>query len=214
MIDLLSGINLSTLVIEEHASAVPLRFIDIKDGKVEKLTRLPSMMYTLWGYICTFRHFPSQGQFVNHYMHGHGEQIKGFDTEAITARILRTYPSLTREIHFYFLMKESGLFSSISYNAYDDVEQGIDLSVELGGYLYHVACFVSTKRSLEFRKKKRLFRHTEKPNLLELALDLSTGRKIGDMVFFDEKHVNLLLSQLLSHAKEKYNIHPLDLFCG
>lgn len=213
MIDLLTGVNLSSSHIEKRAASEPLQFINIKDDRVE-LNRVPSMMYSMWGYISTFRCFPTQSELVNHYMNVHSKVVKGLDNNAVRARVLRAYPSLTREIHFYFLVKESGLFSTVLYSAFEDVEQGTDLTVGLGEHVYHLACYVLTKRSLEFRRKKRISRHTEKPNSLELSLDLSTGRKIGNMVFFDDGHIQQLLNQIVNHAYESYNLHPFDLLCG
>lgn len=113
-------------------------FIDERDNKIEYARSFPNMMYTLWGYICTYRSFPSQRSFVSYYLLVHQEALEGFDETAIKARLLRAYPSLAREIHFFQLVRESNVFDHASYCAFDDIEGGIDFKVALGGNEYSI----------------------------------------------------------------------------
>jgi hypothetical protein len=213
MIDLTSGLDLSSTNIENKLRSNQPLFSNIKDNIIELETRLPNMMNTLWGYVCTFKCFPTQLEFVSHYKNVHYDTLKFLNIEAVTARLLRAYPSLTREIHFYSLAKESKKFTSVNYSMFEDVENGIDLQVELGGKVYNVSCFVNTKRSILFRQKKT-HRHVEQLNAIEMPLDLASGKRIGEWILFDTNHVDILLGKIINFAWEHYHQHPLEILCS
>lgn len=211
MIDLTKGLPITSQnIVNALASESPI-FIGKKNNKVEFARGFPNMMYTLWGYICTYRAFPTQRSFVSFYRSVHQEALKDFDDTGVTARVLRAYPSLAREIHFFQLVKESNIFDDVSYCAYNDVVDGIDFTVALGGHEYNISCFVATKRSLWFRKKK-IFRH-EKPiiNSIEMSLDLTLGKQIGKWIVFDKKHVDILENKIINYAWNHFHQHPLEL---
>jgi hypothetical protein len=214
LIDLTSGIDLSPTKIEKIVSAERIIILETKDPTVELAARFPNMMATLWSYICTFRSFPTQIQFVNHYLAVHGMQLEKYDKESVKARLYRAYPSLVREIHFYGLAKESALFSAVTYSSYHDIDLGIDLQVAIGELTYNVSCYVLTNRAVEFRKRKITHRHRPVPYSIEMPLDLAKGKKIGDWVFFDTYHVHSLFNSILEDAWIKYKRHPLDLLCS
>ncbi|MDR9749302.1 hypothetical protein [Paenibacillus taichungensis] len=213
MIDLTKGIRLSSAQVEETVASVTPVFISEIDSKVEFATRFPNMMVTLWSLIVLIQKYPSQNQFLDYYLEVHKDEIRNFSPNAVRARVLRTYPSITREVHFYSLVNESGLFNQVDYSIHDDVTQGIDLKVYLGGKCYNVSCFVLTKRSLHFRETKKNTRHIDISNSIELPIDLSSGKHNNGWVFFDIYHVNQLFGEVLDLAWLKYNQHPLDLIC-
>lgn len=213
MIDLTTGIVLSSTAIEEAVAAEPPTFISTKDQKVEYGPQFPNMMFSLWGFIIEKRNFPIQSQFVTHYMKQHSELLKDFDEKGVKARLLRTYPSLAREIHFYSLTKESGYFDSVSYSAYKDVHEGIDLQVEQAGRIYNVACFVDTHRGNSFRRRKAS-RHKMPANAIEMPLALNTGKHVGDWIFFTDQHVFELLIKIADYATNHFNIPVLETLVG
>jgi hypothetical protein len=213
MIDLTSGLDLSSTNIENILRNNAPLFSDIKDNIVELGTRLPNMMNTLWGYVCTFKCFPTQLEFVSYYTNVHYEALKSLNLEAVKARLLRAYPSLIREIHFYSLAKESNKFSLVKYSMYEDVENGIDLQVELGGNVYNVSCFINTIRSKMFRQKKA-HRHLEQLNAIEMPLDFASGKRIGEWILFDTNHVDILWGKIINFAWEQYRQHPLEILCN
>jgi hypothetical protein len=211
MIDLTKGLAITSEDIVKVLEAEPPSFIKDKDNKVEFAFGFPNMMYTLWGYICTYRSFPTQIAFVAYYHLVHEEALKEYDNTAVLARLLRSYPSLAREIHFFQLVKESNIFKDVSYCSYDDVEGGIDFKVMMGGNTYNILCYVETPRALLFRKKKT-FRH-KKPiaNTIEIPLDLSKGKKVGKWIVYDKAQVDLLLNKVINYAWIHYEQHPLEL---
>ncbi|MGY8620196.1 hypothetical protein ACN6A9_01265 [Bacillus safensis] len=211
MIDLTRGLKISTQDIIKVLESESPTFINEKSNKVEFASGFPNMMYTLWGYICTYRRFPTQNAFVSYYQLVHQEVLKGYDYTAIKARLLRSYPSLAREIHFFQLVNESNVFRNVSYCTYEDVENGIDFKVTLGGKEYSILCYVETPRSLWFRQKKD-FRH-KKPiiNSIEMPLNLSKGKKVGNWIVYDREQVDLLLNKIINYAWVHFEQHPLEL---
>jgi hypothetical protein len=214
MINLTDGIMLSSKTIEEIVTSEKLEILPYKDYRVENNYRLPSMMYTLWGYVCTYRAFPCQSIFTNYYLSIHAKVLRNLDQAAIKARMLRSYPSLMREIHFYFLILESNLFNKVIYSAFEDVEHGIDLTISLGQYDFYVSCFLLTKRSQEFRRRKVMYRNTPKVNSIELGLNLDRGKRINGWVFYSEEHLQILLNKIIGYTSKNFGLHPLDLLCS
>jgi hypothetical protein len=211
MIDLTKGLPMASNDIINVLAAESPTFFNERDNKVEFASGFPNMMYTLWGYICTYRRFPTQSSFVAYYLLVHQDALKGYDKTAVTARLLRSYPSLAREIHYFQLVKESNVFNNVFYCSYDDVEGGIDFKVKLGGKEYSVLCYVETQRSLWFRKKKD-FRHKNPIiNAIEMPLDLSKGKKIGKWIIYDQVQVDLLLNKVINYAWVHYEQHPLEI---
>jgi hypothetical protein len=211
MIDLIKGVSISSQHIIDAITSESPQFIAEKDNIIEFASSFPNMMYTLWGFICTYRKFPTQRAFVSYYHLVHQEALKGYDNMAVTARLLRSYPSLAREIHFFQLVKESNMFNDVSYCSYDDVEGGIDFKVTLGGKEYSILCYVDTQRSLWFRKKKYYRHKIPIMNAIEMPLDLSKGTKIGNWIIYDKAQVELLLNKVINYAWIHYQQHPLEL---
>lgn len=210
MIDLTNGVDISAHGIKTAVSVAPPTFIDIRDSSVEYAPNFPNMMYTLWGFICVNRRFPSQTEYAHYFLSTHGNALSSLDEKAVSARLLRAFPSLIREIHFYALVKESGFFQDVYYSAKLDVEDGTDLSVRCGGNEYGVSCYVHTERSLEYRRRKRSRPRNPKANSIELPLDLSSGTTVNGWTFYNRNHVHVLLDHIIEYASKNYNQGFLD----
>ena len=205
MIDLTNGVDISTHGIEVAVSAVPPSFINLRDNAVELAPRFPNMMYTLWGFICAHRRFSSQSEYMLYFLSIHSNALISLDENAVKARVMRAYPSLIREIHFYALVKESGFFENVSYSAFSDIEEDTDISVECGGHNYGISCYVQTERSLEYRRRKRSRPRNPKANSIELPLDLSSGTKVNGWIFYNRNHVGVLLDYIIDYASINFN---------
>lgn len=211
MIDLTSGIDLSSTSIEQLAATNRPEFLQIRDEKVEFARGFPNMMLTLWTFIVVNRRIPTQKQFVDYFIQIHGTFCTAFNIDSVRARVLRTYPSIIRDLHFYSLVKESGIFKNVTYDAHKDTQRGIDLIVGLGEQEYNICCYVATRRSQEFRNEKKTHRHVVEPNTIELPLDLNGGRDVNGWKFFDTIHIHNMQTEIMNYAWTTYNEHPFDL---
>ena len=114
--------------------------------------------------------------------------------ESITARVLRTYPSLLRDLHFYLLANESHCFDAVRYSFKKDYEEKIDVQILYKGKWYNVGLLLNSRRSLWYKFKKQ-FRH--KPtDVLYVELDKSDCKMCGDYMLYTEKHINQLYKQV------------------
>ena len=111
---------------------------------------------------------------------------KSFDIDALSGRILRTYPSLIIDFDFYLMLVESRKFEQVIYSCMQDI-QGKDIIIKDNGKEYIISLFVDTSRSKYFKKVKNLFRHNYSDNEIRLPLKLNGARKCGDFMLCSEQ---------------------------
>ena len=177
----------------------------VKDPSVEKLI-LPPIVLSFYSCIYKDGSIPSEMDLVEEYLNQenifsylpnnmvaifYNNKQTTVSLDALIARILRTYPSLVRDLHFYLMAYESGFFSAVRYSVEADYAQGIDIRVRYNDKWYNVGLYVSTKRSLFFKKKK-LFRHRP-VSLINLELHPKEAHIVGDFMLYSREHVNELL---------------------
>ena len=124
-----------------------------------------------------------------------GEQVlyrnRTFKKLDLDARILRTYPSLIRDYHFYLMLLKEKFFDKVVYSCKNDIA-GKDLIVQHKGKEYVVSLFVKTRRSNFFKGIKNAFRHKYGANEIQVPLDLNAAEKCGDFFVYDIKHVEII----------------------
>ncbi len=114
--------------------------------------------------------------------------------ESITARVLRTYPSLLRDLHFYILANESNCFDAVRYSFKKDYEEKIDVQIMHKGKWHNVGLLLNSKRSLWYKFKKQ-FRH--KPtDVLYVELDKTDCKMCGDYMLYTAHHIKQLYKQV------------------
>ncbi len=116
------------------------------------------------------------------------------DSESITARVLRTYPSLLRDLHFYLLANESNYFDAVRYSFKNDYEGKIDIQILHNNKWYNVGLLLNSRRSL-FYKIKKQFRHKQ-TNVLYVELDKNDCKMCGDYMLYTQQHIEKLLKMI------------------
>lgn len=180
----------------------------IKDPVVEDLA-LPPIASSFYNFIYETNMLPSEDDLIESYLgqsdffsYLPGEKVEvtysGKSTvvslEGLIGRILRTYPSLVRDFHFYLMAHESELFSAVRYSVIEDVGHGVDIKVQHNGKWYNIGLCLSSKRSL-FYKFKKTFRH--KPvDIIYIELKSNEAHKVGDYMLYSQWHVGQLMRQL------------------
>lgn len=189
------------------------------DPAVEN-AKLPSMVRSFYELVVRDDSLPDEKQFVEAYLNRYFEKIGRttyrlkkayreenspfvFKKDGLEGRILRAYPSLIRDLHFFLLCKESGLFEKVIYSTYADIYEGIDLKLKKDGQVYIVSLFVNTNRSKQFKKRK--YKRHDYSNVVEICvmLDLDTAKKVGDFILYDERHINYLLDMMNTYKDLK-----------
>lgn len=159
----------------------------VRDDRVEKYMGPPSFVAIFYYYIYHFQCVPTQQEYRDFYFLINKEWIhenvnEGL-LEAFEGRIARTYPSLFRDIHFYFLLKETNAFKNVIYKLKYDLRGKVDIFVESNNNnWFGVQLRVNTSVSNYFAKNRKPYRNLiEIPGvkvIIDLPLKLFTARSI------------------------------------
>ncbi|WP_428662797.1 hypothetical protein [Runella sp.] len=179
------------------------------DPDVEK-ARLPPFALAFYKYIFFKSRLPDETELWEYYVNRHFTTIddehiqtgirgtlKTFATTSVKARLLRSYPSLVRDFHFYVLCLTSGQFERVSYSLRQDYFEGIDLCVHYSGFEFHVSILLNSQRARTYKNQK-YGRHTEMPkNEVVMLFDLTQFGQVKKKIkLFSSNHVEILIEEL------------------
>ncbi|AEI50385.1 hypothetical protein [Runella slithyformis] len=180
-----------------------------KDPEVEK-AKLPPFALAFYKYIFFKNRLPDETELWDHYIHQpfvtfdeeyieihRRGAIKAFLITSVKARMLRSYPSLVRDFHFYVLCLTSGVFERVSYSLQKDYFEGVDLCVTYAGRAFQVSILLNSPRARTYKCQK-YSRHEEVPaNEVIMLFDLTRNAQVnGKIKLFSEKHVQELVEEL------------------
>lgn len=192
-----------------------------KDTKIQQTiedTRFPPFAYDFYDLVIERGIIPTQSQFFEYYLKTHAEEtvkikseikkiedLSSLEKDSLKCRIYkRSYPSLVRDLHFAFMVKENTLFEAY-INPQMDVEEGIDLLID---DRFAVHLWLVTRASMKYRKRKYMYRHDYDDQgyvNIEMPLDpfnmfgpdRHNGKKLGDFFLFSVKEVNEMSEKIL-----------------
>lgn len=180
-----------------------------KEPAVENL-RMPPMTLTFYSFLFDTGTIPTDMSLAEEYLNNSAfayipdgkveVDYEGKRTivtlEGLYGRILRTYPSIIRDLHFYLQLKESGLFEAVRYSVKADFEDKVDVKVQYQGAWYNIGLMLSSKRSLAFWEKKKS-RH--KPiDTIDIGLNDCPKSRVGDYDLYTHHHIQRLLKKIKS----------------
>lgn len=181
-----------------------------KDDKVEN-AKLPSIAAVFYKYIFIKDQIPSEDELFDSYFKEYCVKLKDlcmikhpyckkkelYKIDSLKARVLRAYPSLIRDFHFYVMCYESGLFDTVSYSLKTDFKDGIDIVIELHDEVYGVALNTATRRSQDFKKKK--YKRHDYSNIKEIHIEIdlrNTKKSAGDFKLYEEKCLKTIADRI------------------
>lgn len=166
-----------------------------KDPAVEN-AKLPSFVKSFYKFIAEDGCIPDEALFIDTYLRNYFyktkkglyclkspydriNDIQYFTREGLEGRILRAYPSLIQDFHFFLICVESQKFDRVIYSTYLDIQKGIDLKILKDNKSYAVSLYVHTNRSKMYKQQK--YKRHDYSGLKEIciSLDLSEARKVG-----------------------------------
>lgn len=176
------------------------------DKHVEN-TLLPPMIRVFYE-IFFAGYFPSSKTFLKVYLENYfvpvdNESIKLKSTceilnkKGVIARVLRTYPSLVRDFHFYMLCLDSKRFQVVQYSLTNDYKKGVDLTIKYKDTIFSIALLVDTNRSNSFKTKK-YSRHNYN-NLHEVCVRINPfdeSTRIGKYSLYNKTHLDSMVSEM------------------
>ncbi len=184
----------------------------VVDNQVENML-LPPIALVFYGLLYVYDDVPSPDDLLDEYFRQpyfayipdnkvevtYNDCVELCNIESVTARVLRTYPSLLRDLHFYILAKESNCFDAVRYSFKKDYEEKIDVQIMHKGKWHNVGLLLNSKRSLWYKFKKQ-FRH--KPtDVLYVELDKTDCKMCGDYMLYTEKHIQQLHKKIKQFDK-------------
>lgn len=190
-----------------HYDSFYRQYKNSKDLTVENL-QLPHLVYPFYSLVFRHKAVPHPEELIREYFWVYDEFFDDVDGErliydqssvskaAIISRLLRAYPSLIRDFHFYLMLVEQKHFDKVKYSCKNDI-CGIDITIEHNGNKYNVSLFADTPRANLYRTIKEKIRHAFMRDI-ELKLDFSTAPKCGDIYLYSQTHVDYLCTKILS----------------
>lgn len=181
----------------------------IKDSIVEN-TQFPPITKTFYSYVFENDNVPPPDVLVelylaqdcfteippDKYMIKYETTNATVSKEGLIARILRTYPSLLRDLHFYLMAVESKLFQSVWYSLSDDFTKGIDIRVKYNDSWFDIALLQNTLRSKYFKDKKKRRHSGVNSNLIYVELDQEQSKRCGDFNLYTSHHIEQLVAAI------------------
>ncbi len=213
---LLKDLSLSLSQYEEQMGKIDYdRYYDnyrsCRDENGVEKTLFPSIIFAFYNIIFTQSKVPSPADLLNEYYTLNaseliiaGEQViyknRHFAKVDLDARILRTYPSLVRDHHFFLMLANEGCFDSVIYSCKNDIA-GKDLIVQHKGKKYIISLFIQTARSTFFKRIKNAFRHVYLNKEIPMPLNLDRAKKCGDFFVYCTEDVEYVKSLILKKRK-------------
>ena len=175
------------------------KYREYKDEHGVEKAKFPPINFVFYKFIFENDGIPSPQEVLDSYFELHSERIHisgesaimcgtNYNLLALKARILRTYPSLLRDFHFYLMLKECGSFDKVTYSCADDI-RGTDITIIHKKKKHIVSLFTDTKRSWSFKKIKNIFRHKYGQNEIKVPMVLDEADKCGDFMLYKQKDI-------------------------
>ncbi|MBW7674199.1 hypothetical protein [Chryseobacterium chendengshani] len=174
-------------------------------NEIVENAKLPPAILAFYYYVFTKLTIPTEDEFLETYCTINQITISGnnicivdesYNYEGVKARLLRTYPSLIRDIHFYYLIKESNLFEKVSYSLYKDYVAGIDLIILHNDREYCISVYIGTNRGKSFKNKKTKRHDYSNITEIELMVNFDTLNQVGNFYLLNKNHVENLITKL------------------
>lgn len=180
---------------------------DYKDENGVEKAQFPPINFVFYKYVFENDSIPSPQNVIDLYFELYEDNIKVIDgnaemngviynLNALKARILRTYPSLLRDFHFYLMLKECNCFDKVIYSCADDIK-GTDITIVYKNKKYVISLFTDTKRSWSFKRIKDIFRHRYGKNEIKVPMVLDKADQCGDFMLYKESDVEYVKKNVL-----------------
>lgn len=170
------------------------KYREYKDENGVEKAQFPPINFVFYKLVFEHDKIPSPEKVLDLYFEMYTDKIKvvdenvvmggtSYNLNALKARILRTYPSLLRDFHFYLMLKECNSFDKVTYSCADDIK-GTDITIVHKNKKYIVSLFTDTKRSWGFKKIKNIFRHKYGQNEIKVPMVLDKADECGDFMLY------------------------------
>ena len=176
-----------------------------KEDSVEN-SQFPPIIFAFYSFVFYNQKIPTPEELIDNYFSIYANEImvcgdniiyKGdeYKKKALIGRILRTYPSLIRDFHFYLMLVRENCFDKVIYSCKTDI-QGKDIIIKHKGKEYQISLFVKTRRSNFFKDIKNKIRH-KYSNEIKIPLELDHKEKTGDFFLYSKRHIDTVKKHII-----------------
>ena len=209
-------VNWTSALIEQQVASLAYSGENLlRDAEVEK-AKLPPFALAFYKFLFFKGQIPTEQELWTQYLIAHFGVLdetriqffrKGtwrvYKADAVKARLLRSFPSLIRDFHFFVLCQESGRFQEVKYSLRDDYFNGVDLTLTYLNKTFRVAVMLNSERARQFKEQK-YSRHaatSEQEVVMLFDLPRSEQNK-GKIKLFSSQHIQQLITELEKRTHE------------
>ena len=209
---LFKDLSLSLSQYEEQMSKIDYdgfydKYRTCRDESGVENTQFPSIIFSFYNTIFIQSRIPLPEELLDEYYRLNANELfvdngqviyqnKSYKKMDLDAWILRTYPSLVRDHHFFLMLLNENCFDKVIYSCKNDIA-GKDIVIQHQGNEYMLSLFIQTTRSTFFKRIKNALRHVYSSKEIQLPLDLSVANKRGDFFVYSSKDLENVKSIIL-----------------
>jgi hypothetical protein len=203
---IIDHVALTSSEIEQTVKEFKLSFLSNRHEKVEWELDLPPFIIPFYKVLNKYKIILNQLDYVSiyhsYYKDYFNENNFAQDIKTgIEARLLRTYPSLIRDLHFTYFAHEKLENAKVTYNTHLDFHEGIDLMIKYNHVYTAFLLYTETEKAADARIKKG-FRHKNFTNVVyeELPVKMTDRKKVGDFFLYDAEELKKVQERIIENS--------------
>ncbi len=198
-------LKLTSSDVENQLKELQYSGMKLKLNEEVENSRFPPVIAAFYYFIFMRLKIPSEKQLLDFYYKFSDIEIAGnqafflnksYDKDGLNARILRTYPSIIRDFHFYLLLSESRKFDEVQYSLKADFCEGIDLKLIYHNRPYCISIYIATKRGKNYKLKKEKRHNYVNVSEIVIETDFESLKKVGDIYILTQNHIDDLIQRI------------------
>jgi hypothetical protein len=178
---------------DEHFDAISSKERGMRS--MERAGCVPMMSIAFHGTMIELGRVPTLSEYVDGYERRNARFLSGLDDPTlagITARVIRAFPSLVRDIHFVSVARELG--ADVSRTLRQDI-QGIDATVLTASGPRYVRLYYDSPRARKFRISKAMA-HDVSEDHVDFPLTRGNAVDVGNVFLYSRDSVEELLESI------------------
>ncbi|MEH6304361.1 hypothetical protein RYH73_01840 [Olivibacter sp. CPCC 100613] len=202
-------VSLTSTDIEQTIKNFKLIFSPVRHEAVEWKLNLPPFIRPFYLEIYRDGKIPNQQEYIAKYKAYNRSQMNQICLSneiamGIEARLMRTYPSLVRDLHFTYYVYERLAHAKVIYNTALDLSEGIDLMIKYRNVYTAFALYTHTENAVNARFKKT-FGHKSFGNVFyeELPIDMNNCAVVGDFFLYGSEPLRQIEERIAHNADAK-----------
>lgn len=184
--------------VERVLRDAPFDAVASKDGGMRSMERagcVPMMSIAFHRTMGELGGLPTLGEYVDGYERCNARFLEGLDRPTlagITARVIRAFPSLVRDVHFVSVARELG--ADVSRTLRQDI-QGIDATIRTASGPRFIRLYYDSPRARKFRISKAMA-HDVSEDHIDFPLTRGNTIEVGNVFLYSRDAIEGLLESI------------------